>query len=165
MKPSSDFLFYTFIFFTSFGKFRGNCLKPERAVWKNVTQTSDYTFEMLKNKIWGYRAEGGDLIVHAPLYICEEDSCIMGNEDSRLCWGWQMLQGCLLCLFSWLYYLKTSKSVKPVHRWSNSVESKVFFLNISSQAWVIRCLKVLKLLHFSTAWRYWHFIAVLLQMF
>lgn len=32
MKPSSDFFFYTFIFFTSFGKFRGNCLKPERAV-------------------------------------------------------------------------------------------------------------------------------------
>lgn len=34
---------------------------------------------MLKNKIWGYRAEGGDLIVHALLYICEEDSRIMGN--------------------------------------------------------------------------------------
>lgn len=32
MKPSSDFFFYTFIFFTSFGKFRGNSLKPERAV-------------------------------------------------------------------------------------------------------------------------------------
>lgn len=41
-------------------------------MWKNVTQIQDDTFE--KNNIWGYRAEDRDLIVHALLYICEEDS-------------------------------------------------------------------------------------------
>lgn len=68
MKPSSDFFFYTFIFFTSFGKFRGNCLKPERAVWKNVTQTQDDTFEKTTSGVIELRMETSQCM-HCYTYV------------------------------------------------------------------------------------------------